>query len=83
MVPSGWMALPLHCCLTTVLLCLLCGLRRHSPPPRAALFARVLCSPLPSLGGKTELIYCDTWTHMDVPGAGLCYGVCRGRYTGL
>lgn len=37
----------------------------------AALSALALCSrALPSPGGKAELIYCDTWTHMDVPSGG-------------
>lgn len=60
-------------CLTTVLPCLLCGLVGLSSPPITALSALGLCShALPSLGGKAELIYCDTWTHMEVPSRGSC-----------
>lgn len=35
--------------------------------PLTALSAPALCSPLPSPGGKAGLIYCDTWSHMEVP----------------
>lgn len=71
-------------CLTAVLPCLLCGLVGLSSPPITALSALALCScALPSLGGKAELIYCDTWTHMEVPSGGSCCSWCKKRYAGL
>lgn len=65
-------------CLSTVLPCLLCGLVGLSSPPIAALSALGLCScALPSPGEKAELIYCDTWTHMQVPSRGSCCSWCK------
>lgn len=71
-------------CLTTVLPCLLCGLGGLSSPLMTALSALALCScALPSPGRKAELIYCDTWTHMEVPSGGSCCSRCKKRYANL
>lgn len=74
-----------HPCLTTALpSLLLCGLVRLSSPPMAALSALALCShALSSPEGKAELIYCDTWTHMQVPSRGSCCSFSKKGYAGL